>query len=308
MRRVVILAFDGVQALDLFGPAEVFAAAGGYRIDVVAPAAAATTSSGVQLTAAPLDDRPLDTLVVAGGNGTRVLMHDEAVLGWVRGAAGRARRTASVCTGALVLGAAGLLDGRRATTHWAAADLLQRRFPAVAVDPDPIYVRDGDVFTSAGVTAGMDLALALVEDDLGPGRALEVARHLVLFLRRPGGQSQFSAGLAGQAATRAPLRELQGWMADHLDADLSVAALAARAHMSPRTLARAFRREIGLTPAAYVEALRVERARGALESTDLPVDAIARRCGFGTPETLRRAFGRRVGVAPAAYRDRFRNP
>jgi transcriptional regulator GlxA family with amidase domain len=153
----------------------------------------------------------------------------------------------------------------------------------------------------------MDLALALVEDDLGPEVALEVARHLVLFLRRPGGQAQFSAGLAGQSAVRAPLRELQLWMGDHLDEDLSVPALAARAHLSPRTFARAFRREVGLTPAAYVEALRVERARGALEATDLPVEAIARSCGFGTVETLRRAFGRRVGVAPAAYRDRFRN-
>jgi transcriptional regulator GlxA family with amidase domain len=168
-------------------------------------------------------------------------------------------------------------------------------------------VRDGNIATSAGVTAGMDLALALVEEDLGPAIALEVARWLVLFLRRPGGQAQFSAGLAAQAAVRAPLRDLQGWMADHLDADLSVAALAARSHMSPRTFARAFKSEVGLTPAAYVEALRVERARGALESTDLPVEAVARQCGFGTVETLRRAFGRRVGVAPAAYRDRFRD-
>jgi transcriptional regulator GlxA family with amidase domain len=175
------------------------------------------------------------------------------------------------------------------------------------VDPEPIYVRDGDIATSAGVTAGMDLALALVDEDHGSAVALEVARWLVLFLRRPGGQAQFSAGLAAQVAVREPLRELQGWMADHLDADLSVGALAARAHMSPRTLARAFKREVGLTPASYVEALRVERARGALESTDLPVEAVARQCGFGTVETLRRAFGRRVGVAPAAYRDRFRN-
>jgi transcriptional regulator GlxA family with amidase domain len=213
-----------------------------------------------------------------------------------------------VCTGAFVLARAGLLDGRRATTHWMACGALARQFPLVEVDPDPIFVRDGAVSTSAGVTAGMDLALALVEEDLGPQIALEVARDLVLFLRRPGSQAQFSAGLAAQSAVRAPLRELQDWMAGNLDADLSVAALAARAHMAPRTFARAFRDEVGLTPAAYVEALRVERARGALETTDLPVEAVARACGFGTVETLRRAFGRRVGVAPAAYRDRFRNP
>jgi transcriptional regulator GlxA family with amidase domain len=244
---------------------------------------------------------------VAGGRGIREAAHDPDVVAWVRRASGRARRTTSVCTGAFALAAAGLLDGRRATTHWASCDALQREYPAVMVDPEPIYVRDGDIATSAGVTAGMDLALALVDEDHGSAVALEVARWLVLFLRRPGGQAQFSAGLAAQVAVREPLRELQGWMADHLDADLSVGALAARAHMSPRTLARAFKREVGLTPASYVEALRVERARGALESTDLPVEAVARQCGFGTVETLRRAFGRRVGVAPAAYRDRFRN-
>jgi transcriptional regulator GlxA family with amidase domain len=281
---------------------------GAYAVDVVTPSGAAVrTTSGLTLGGAPLDDRPVDTLVVAGGTGVRTVLEDASVVAWTQAAAARARRVASVCTGAFLLGRAGLLDGRRATTHWASCAALAEAFPAVDVDPDPIFVRDGDLFTSAGVTAGMDLALALVEDDLGPAVALDVARHLVLFLRRPGGQAQFSAGLAAQAAVRAPLRELQLWMGDHLGEDLSVAALAARAHMSPRTFARAFRDEIGLTPAAYVEALRVERARGALEATDLPVEAVARACGFGTVETLRRAFGRRVGVAPAAYRDRFRN-
>jgi transcriptional regulator GlxA family with amidase domain len=211
----------------------------------------------------------------------------------------------SVCTGAYVLAAAGLLDGRRATTHWAYCDDLQGRHRAVRVERDPIFVVDGPVRTSAGVTAGMDLALALVEEDLGPRVALEVARWLVLFVKRPGGQSQFSAQLAGQAAERAPLRELQAWMADHLDADLSVPALAARACMSERHFARAFKAETGMTPAAYVEALRVERARIALESSAAPIEAVARRCGFGTVETLRRAFARRLGVSPAAYRSRF---
>jgi transcriptional regulator GlxA family with amidase domain len=214
----------------------------------------------------------------------------------------------SVCTGAFALATAGLLDGRRATTHWAWCPSLARQCAgAVEVDPDPIYVRDGDVWTSAGVTAGMDLALALVEEDLGRDVALEVARWLVLFLKRPGGQSQFSAGLAAQAAAaREPLRELQDWIAGHLDADLSVPALAARACLSERHFARAFRAETGLTPAAYVEGLRVERARALLEDGH-PVDAAARAAGLRSAEVLRRVFHRRLGVGPAAYRERFRS-
>jgi len=210
-----------------------------------------------------------------------------------------------VCTGAYVLAAAGLLDGRRATTHWSWCDDLQSRHPAVTVERDPIFVVDGPVRTSAGVTAGMDLALALVEEDLGPRVALEVARWLVVFVKRPGGQAQFSVQLAGQSAERSPLRELQAWIADHIDADLSVPALAARACMSDRHFARAFKAETGMTPAVYVESLRVERARLALESGAAPIDAVAARCGFGTVETLRRAFARRLGVSPAAYRNRF---
>ncbi|MCW2968399.1 MAG: cdhR, partial [Solirubrobacteraceae bacterium] len=200
---------------------------------------------------------------------------------------------------------AGLLDGRRATTHWASCERLARRHPAVSVQTDPIFVRDGNVSTSAGVTAGMDLALALVEEDLGPEVALKVARQLVLFARRPGGQAQFSVQLAAQAASPGPLRDLQAWIAEHLDADLSVTALADRAHMSSRTLARTFARETGMTPAAYVEAARVEHARGRLESGRGSLASVARGCGFGTPETMRRAFHRRLGVAPADYRTRF---
>ncbi len=306
-RRVLILAVDGVQVLDATGPLEVFHCAGRYDVAVVTPGGAPVrASNGLVLGGgAGLDDGPLDTLVVAGGQGARAAAGDPALGAWVRAAAGRARRTCSVCTGAFVLAAAGLLDGRRATTHWASAGALARAHPAVDVDPDPIFVRDGDVWTSAGVTAGMDLALALVEDDLGPAAALAVARELVLFVKRPGGQAQFSAGLAGQAAVRAPLRELQAWMADHLDADLSVAALAARAGFTERSFARAFRREVGLTPAAYVEALRLERARAALQD-GAAVEVAARAGGFGTVETLRRAFARRLGTSPSAYRDRFR--
>ena len=211
----------------------------------------------------------------------------------------------SVCTGAFVLAEAGLLDGHRATTHWASCDRLAERYTDVSVERDPIFVRDGNVYTSAGVTAGMDLALALVEEDLGRRTALEVARWLVLFVKRPGGQSQFSSQLAAQTAAREPLRDLQEWIAGNLDGDLSVPALADRAHMSERNFARAFRRELGLTPAAYVEVARVEAARIALESSATPVDVVAAQTGFGTVETMRRAFHRRLGVGPAAYRARF---
>ncbi len=309
MRRIVIVAFPDVQALDVAGPAEVFTQAGGYTVQVAAPLAEPlATGSGYaivpELALAGVRG-PIDTLVVAGGEGTRAAIRDDDVIDWLRATAPRARRVASVCTGSFLLARAGLLDGRRATTHWAWCDELARRFPQVTVERDPIFVADGNVRTSAGVTAGMDLALALVEEDLGPAAALAVARQLVLFVRRPGGQAQFSTGLTAQATGHAPLRELQAWMTDHLDDDLSVAALAVRAQMSPRSFARAFRRETGTTPAAHVEALRVERARLLLESTATPVSEVARSCGFGTVETMRRAFARRVGVPPATYRSRF---
>ena len=312
-RIIVIVAFPGVQPLDVVGPAEVFSTAaalvpGSYSVEVAARKAGPIPSTSVGLVA----DRAfgarrgqIDTLLVAGGPGSRAAARDERTVAWVRAAAGRARRVGSVCTGAFVLAAAGLLDGRHATTHWASCDRLAAGHPAVTVESDPIFVRDDNVYTSAGVTAGMDLALALVEEDLGRKAALEVARWLVLFVKRPGGQSQFSSQLAAQTAEREPLRELQEWIAGHLGADLSVPALAARAHMSERNFARAFRRELGMTPAAYVEVARVEAARIALETTGVPVDAVARDTGFGTVETMRRAFNRRLGVGPAAYRARF---
>jgi transcriptional regulator GlxA family with amidase domain len=316
-RRVVLLIYPGVQPLDVVGPAEVFSAAdaiaggGAYEVEVVAktsePVVVRSSGFGIapKLTLSACRG-PIDTLIVAGGHGVRQAVGDEVLVRWVRSAARRSRRVTSVCSGTFLLARAGLLEGRTVTTHWASCDLLADAHPELTVDPNPIFVRDGDVWTSAGVTAGMDLALALVEDDLGREVALEVARWLVLFLKRPGGQAQFSSHLAAQPADREPLRELQSWIADHLDADLRVDALAERAHMSPRNFARAFSRETGMTPAVYVEQLRVERARQCLESGDEPVEAIAARCGFGTPETMRRAFARRVGVGPAAYRTRFR--
>jgi transcriptional regulator GlxA family with amidase domain len=314
-RRVVIVVFPGLQPLDAIGPAEVFRTAAlldppGYSVELVAAEAGSVRSSTVGLEV----DRtlsacrgPIDTLLVAGGGGVTAAAKDERLLSWLRGAAKRSRRVSSVCTGAFLLAEAGLLDGRTATTHWASCEALAQRYPSVTVEPDQIYVRDGDVYTSAGVTAGMDLALALVEDDLGRATALEVARWLVVFVKRPGGQSQFSAQLAAQTADREPLRELQDWIGGNLDADLSVPALAARAHMSERNFARAFRKELGMTPAAYVETTRVEAARIALESGDTPVETVARNTGFGTVETMRRAFHRRLGVGPADYRARFKS-
>jgi transcriptional regulator GlxA family with amidase domain len=324
-RDVVILVYPDVQSLDVTGPLEVFsgaqqlldfeAAAGGDRADrgyrtlvVSSDGAPVATSSGLTIVPhAPMGESPsaIDTLLIAGGAGSERLCEDRAALDWIAARAPRARRVASVCTGAFALAAAGLLDGRRATTHWAAAEELARRHPRVEVDPEPIFVRDGSVWTSAGVTAGMDLALALVEDDLDREAALTIARHLVLFLRRPGNQAQFSATLAIQAPERGSLREVQRFAVENPAADLSVEALAALAHMSTRHFARSFRAQTGITPARYVERVRLEAARRALEDTRQPLAAIAAACGFGTPETMRRALLRALNVGPAEYRRRF---
>jgi transcriptional regulator GlxA family with amidase domain len=319
---VLIVAFDGVQSLDLTGPLEVFtgansylAARGGgpaYQIAVATLGAAPfRTSSG--LTIVPDTDlreaRDAHTLVVPGGDGTRSSgpAVDE-LAGWLRRHAPRARRVTSVCTGAFLLARAGLLAGRRVTTHWAYADALARDFPEAIVDPEPIYVRDGPIVTSAGVTAGIDLALALVEDDVGREAALSVARHLVVFLRRPGGQAQFSAQLRAQLARREPLREVQQWISERPAADLSVDSLAARAGLSPRHFARAFASETGMTPGRYVDRVRLEAARRGLEDTGDGIEQVARYCGYGTPEAMRRAFVRALGVSPAGYRQRFQSP
>jgi len=317
-RRIVVVAFDGLQSLDAVGPIEVFSTTNRelgedvYTLDLVAtdgPTVRAT--NGLALA---VDHRisavrgELDTLLVAGGDGTRTAIGDRTLVDGIRRLAPRSRRVASVCTGAFLLAEAGLLDGRRATTHWSVCEALDHRYPTVTVDPDPIYVRDGNVYTSAGVTAGMDLALALVEDDLGRDVALRVARRLVLFLRRPGSQSQFSAQLSAQVAARDGLRDVQQWIADHPHADLSVAAMAGRAGMSERNFARCFKEEIGTSPGRYVEAARLEVARRLLEESDESVATIATRCGFGTPETLRRVFVRALHIGPTEYRRRFHAP
>jgi transcriptional regulator GlxA family with amidase domain len=248
---------------------------------------------------------PIDTLVVAGGGGTVGAIVDRRLIEWLADAARRSRRVTSVCSGAFLLAEAGLLAGRRATTHWSVCHVLAERYPTVTVEPEPIYVRDGDVWTSAGVTAGMDLALALVEEDHGRDAALAIARRFVLFLRRPGTQAQFSAQLSAQTAERDVLQDVQAHVADHPGDDLSVEALARRAGMSVRNFARSFRAEIGTTPARYVERVRIEAARRMLEETDTGVDAVATACGFGTAETMRRAFLRALRIPPAEYRRRF---
>lgn len=320
-KRVVLVAYEDMQSLDLTGPYEVFAAASSlsgadargtplYLVEVVAPGdGPVRASSGLRTSpdSAISDCRgAIDTLIVAGGFGCFTAAENAALVGWIAAAAKRSRRVSSVCSGAFLLAAAGLLDGRRATTHWSSCALLAERHPAVEVEPDSIYVRDGDVWTSAGVTAGIDLALAMVEEDHGRELAREVARWMVMFVQRPGGQSQFSSHVSTQQAERRPLRDLQAWIADNLDADLRVEALAERVHMSTRNFARAFSREVGLTPGAYVEAVRIERAKQRLEAAGEPVEAVARGCGFGSAETMRRAFTRRVGVPPTDYRARFR--
>jgi transcriptional regulator GlxA family with amidase domain len=319
MRRVVIFTFPGTQSLDVAGPLEVFMATERtsgtprYTTELIAPHAGPVRSmSGLGLVAdaAIADvDGPIDTFVVAGGDevGIGAVIGDPDVLAHVRRLAAGSRRVVSVCSGAFVLAAAGLLDGRRATTHWSACDRLARHYPAVTVERDPIFVRDGKYATSAGVTSGIDLALALVEDDHGHAVAMGVARQLVVFLKRPGGQAQFSAALATQVADRDDVSDVQSWIADHLGADLSVAALARRAAMSPRHFARVFRAATGATPARYVEQARVEAARRRLEESDDGVDAIATACGFGTAETMRRTFLRALHVAPTDYRRRFRS-
>ncbi|MBX3314957.1 MAG: DJ-1/PfpI family protein [Actinobacteria bacterium] len=319
-RDIAIVVYDRHQLLDLAGPLEVFDAAARitehrtgtrpYRIRTLALAARRVRSSsgltseadGLLASDAPGDR--IDTLVVVGGEGSRIVAADHEALELVRAAAARSRRVTSVCTGALVLAAAGLLDGYEATTHWAWCDRLAER-AEVTVLPDRIYVRDRDRWTSAGVTAGIDLALALVEDDLGVEVAHQVAGHLVVFARRPGGQAQFSVQLRAQAGRTPAVVELLAWLPDHLDDDLTVDRLAARAAMSPRTFARTFRAEVGTTPAVHVESLRVEAAKRLLSTTDLTVDAVAAQVGLGQGERLHRAFGRRVGTTPARYRQHF---
>ncbi len=317
IRVIDVLAYPAVQLLDVAGPVQVFASAndlvagaGGaqpYLLRVVAQGGeSVTTSAGVALAAGPLTPlgEALDTLLVAGGQGAEAAAENPALVDWVRQRATQARRVASVCTGALLLAAAGVLDGRRAATHWEYCARLAKRFPAVRVEPDPIFVCDGQVWTSAGVTAGIDLALALVEEDLGRSVALAVARHLVVFLKRPGGQAQFSAALALQAADD-KFGALHDWINGHLGDDLSLSVLADQAGMSERSFSRHYAEATGQTPARAIERLRVEAARRLLSESRVPIKRVAQRCGFGSEETMRRSFLRLLAVTPQDYRARF---
>lgn len=312
-----MIIFEDFQLLDLAGPADVLRTASLLGASPEQSVVVATRDgrpvrsvSGVLVTpdcstADLARGADIDTLMAIGGLGVRAAAQDERLLDDLRTISAASRRTTSVCTGALLLAAAGLLDGHRATTHWASCDELADAHPAVTVEPDRIYVHDRDRWTSAGVTAGIDLTLALIEHDHGPDLAHAVAAWLVVFVRRPGGQSQFSAQLRAQPARREELRELQRWLPDHLDEDLSIASLAARATMSERTFVRAWRAETDTTPAAYVEMLRIEAARRLLESSDLTVAAIATRVGLGGPAQLHRAVRRRLGTTPDQYRRHF---
>jgi transcriptional regulator GlxA family with amidase domain len=314
-RRVAFVIFDGFQSLDLAGPHEVFSYAawlgGGYSCDVIASRAGLVRArSGLPVHAscdtAGTSPDGIDTLVVAGGSGVDAACEDTELVSWIAAAGATARRVTSVCSGAFLLASAGLLTGRTVTTHWGRAEQLARQHPGLRVEADPIFLRDGHIWTSAGVTAGMDLALALVEDDLGHEIAHRVARELVMFLRRPGSQSQFSVPLwSGQPRTD-PVRAALAAIHADPGARHGIAELAGHAGLSPRHLQRRFTSEVGTGPAAYVERVRIEAAQRALTSTDDPVDSIARRCGFGTAETLRRAFHRHARIAPADYRNRFR--
>jgi transcriptional regulator GlxA family with amidase domain len=320
MRRVIIVAMVPAQELDVVGPLTVFSMANQvleersvatelYAPEVVSGGTSRTIhgQSGITLAAARRFAEvrgPIDTLLVAGGSGARGRISPR-LIDWIRRRSRNVRRLGSVCTGAFVLAQAGLLEGRRVATHWAHAGALAKRFPGITIDADSIWVQDRNIYTSAGICAGMDLALALVEEDHGSDLALQIARHLVVYLRRPGGQAQFSIALAGQVSEKHEFRDLAVWIVENLTTDLRVPALAERINMSERNFTRAFTRELGMSPGRFVERARYDRARARLESTDETIDEIAERCGYGSAEVLRRTFLRLAGVTPKGYRDRF---
>jgi transcriptional regulator GlxA family with amidase domain len=321
-RTIVFLAAPSSQILDVAGPFQIFVRAAElfvqeyparktpYKVLLASTTRrkSVVTNCGLVLTGTDTFRTlrgPIDTLLVAGGSGVETAACDEELLLWLQKASQRVRRIGSICTGAFLLASAGLLDGKRATTHWKWAAELANKFKYTTVDPDPIYIRDGNTYTTAGVTAGMDLALALVEEDLGAPMALKVAREMVLYLRRPGGQSQFSTALSLQASDRKQIEEIRSWAHDNLRQDLPVEKLAAKAGMSPRNFARVFLKDTGTTPARFVECLRVEAARRRLEESHDKLEKVANDCGFGSIQSLRRSFFRVLHVPPNDYRHRF---
>lgn len=316
-KLIQMLIYPDAQSLDVTGPLEVFDIANqelppetvGYEIELIAKETGPIRmSSGIRISA----DKSLDqltrhahTLMVAGGVGTRQMVFDKDVIDWLSAEAEKVERIASVCSGTFILAQAGLLDGKKATTHWQVSEMLDQLYPAVTVIPDSIYHRDGKVYTSAGITAGMDLALALVEEDFGHEVAMKVAKQLVLFLKRPGGQSQFSNQLAMQFKLSGPLESLSEWLVDNIDQPVSVTDMAQQVAMSPRNFARVFQRETGTTPAKFVEGLRVERAQQLLEASNLGLEQVADKCGFGSAERMRRSFVKTLNVLPVDYKRRF---
>ena len=325
-RRIGIVGFPGSQILDIAGPLAVFTEANqfcregfnlkglkgrpAYQIELISTESDRLVDCycGVNITAQNDFRRvsgKFDTLLIAGGYGVAQIENITGFLPWLRKISKSTRRVGSVCAGAFALAAAGLLDGKRATTHWYYCQQMAESFPAVRIDPDPIFICDGNIYTSAGVTAGIDLSLALVEEDFGAELALLVARALVVFLRRPGSQSQFSASLSLQATDRAPLKELQSWALDNLSEPLTVEQMAGRVGMSPRNFARVFNEQTGVTPARFVTQIRVETARRRLEESSQTVERIAEDCGFGSAESMRSSFQRLLRVSPQEYRKRF---
>lgn len=317
-----MLTYQDGQMLDVVGPLEVMSRTSrwlldngmaqnpAYEVEIVAPETGPVTmSSGLKVVAerSYRQVRKIDTLMIGGGIGFAAAREDAGLIAWVQRKLPQVERLASICTGAMILGRAGLLDGLRATTHWEYCSLLEKECPDVAVEADAIYVQQGKLYTSAGVTAGMDLALALVEEDWGKEVALAVAQELVMFMKRPGGQSQFSSFMAAQHTDSDRFRDLQVWMQSHLHEDLSVERLAQRIAMSPRNFARAFARETGETPGRFVQRARLEAARRDLEESRRGVDQVAARCGFGTAETMRRTFVKHLRISPKDYRQRFQS-
>jgi transcriptional regulator GlxA family with amidase domain len=315
-KPVAIVIPQNAQSLDVSGPLDAFLEANrqaprqsNYAVRLLSTGHDRTVKAGGMSLVADgsifEDEGVIDTLLVAGTPDYAQAYTSTELHQWLRRRAPQTRRHGSVCTGAFFLGAAGLLDGLNATTHWQHAAELAEKFPAAKIVPDQIYVEDGALWTSAGVTAGIDLALKLIEDDHGRELALTIARRLVVFLKRPGGQSQFSAHLAAQIATEGRIQAVQHWVLDHLSLDLTVNSLASRAGMSVRNFTRNFLQEAGITPADFVEMARVDSARRLLEDTDMPLQRVAANCGFANPDTMRRAFLRRIATAPSEYRKRF---
>jgi transcriptional regulator GlxA family with amidase domain len=312
MRKVVIAGPAPVQVLDVTGPLEVFSNAPDYEIQLASPSPERTlqTNRGVVLAdATPIGEvqGPIDTLLIAGGPGAESGRYDPGFVAWIAQVAGHSRRVASICTGAFLLAEAGLLNGKQAVTHWQFCDRLAREYPNVVVRPEPIYLRDGSVYTSAGITAGIDLSLALVEEDHGHETALRIARFLVMFLVRPGGQAQFSHMLSHQAFTSQPLRELQVWMLEHIREDLTVESLAERMGMSARHFTRVCLRETGMNPGQFVDRMRVEAARQVIDSSARGLKEIADSCGFMSADAMRRAFVRVLGITAGEYASRFKS-